>query len=319
MEKILKLKTSNIVALLGVGDSNLKLIEKAYLVKLVVRGNIIKINGEQSAVEKAKEVLHEMLTTLGSRGDLTKNDVQKLISLIKSPSLTNSENLLDDEDVIFYGNRGSITSKTDGQKKYAKLLGENDVVFSIGPAGTGKTFLAVAFAIAALKNHEVDQIVLCRPAVEAGESLGFLPGDLMEKVDPYFAPLYDALGFMLSEKDLRYLLNDNIIEIIPLAYMRGRTLDNAFMILDEAQNATIMQMKMFLTRLGNHSKAIVTGDITQIDLQRRKSSGLVQVVDILKNVEGIGFATLKDKDVVRHPLVRKIIHAYDNHQKLKTQ
>ncbi len=319
MEKILKLKTSNIVALLGVGDSNLKLIEKAYLVKLVVRGNIIKINGEQSAVEKAKEVLHEMLTTLGSRGDLTKNDVQKLISLIKSPSLTNSENLLDDEDVIFYGNRGSITSKTDGQKKYAKLLGENDVVFSIGPAGTGKTFLAVAFAIAALKNHEVDQIVLCRPAVEAGESLGFLPGDLMEKVDPYFAPLYDALGFMLSEKDLRYLLNDNIIEIIPLAYMRGRTLDNAFMILDEAQNATIMQMKMFLTRLGNHSKAIVTGDITQIDLQRRKSSGLVQVVDILKNVEGIGFATLKDKDVVRHPLVRKIIHAYDNYQKLKTQ
>ena len=317
MEKILKLKTSDTVALLGVGDSNLKLIENAYLVKLVVRGNIIKINGEQPAVEKAKEVLHEMLTTLGSKGDLTTNDVQKLISLVRLPSLTNRDNFLDDEDVIFYGNRGSITSKTDGQKKYTKLLSENDVVFSIGPAGTGKTFLAVAFAIAALKNNEVDQIVLCRPAAEAGESLGFLPGDLMEKVDPYFAPLYDALGFMLSEKDLRYLLNDNIIEIIPLAYMRGRTLDNAFMILDEAQNATIMQMKMFLTRLGSHSKAIVTGDITQIDLQKHKSSGLVQVVDILKNVEGIGFATLKDKDVVRHPLVRKIIHAYDNHQKSK--
>ena len=244
---------------------------------------------------------------------------KKLISLVRLPSLTNRDNFLDDEDVIFYGNRGSITSKTDGQKKYTKLLSENDVVFSIGPAGTGKTFLAVAFAIAALKNNEVDRIVLCRPAVEAGESLGFLPGDLMEKVDPYFAPLYDALGFMLSEKDLRYLLNDNIIEIIPLAYMRGRTLDNAFMILDEAQNATIMQMKMFLTRLGSHSKAIVTGDITQIDLQKHKSSGLVQVVDILKNVEGIGFATLKDKDVVRHPLVRKIIHAYDNHQKKKIE
>ena len=193
-------------------------------------------------------------------------------------------------------------------------MANNDIVFSVGPAGTGKTFLAVAFAVAALESHEVDRIVLCRPAVEAGESLGFLPGDLKDKVDPYFSPIYDALNFMLPQSRLKNLLENKTIEIVPLAYMRGRTLDNAFMILDEAQNTSIMQMKMFLTRLGNSSKAIVTGDMTQIDLQKSTDSGLILVVKILKNVKGIGFITLDDSDVVRHPLVRKIILAYDSHQ-----
>ena len=189
------------------------------------------------------------------------------------------------------------------------------MVFSIGPAGTGKTFIAVAFAVAALENHEVDRIILCRPAVEAGESLGFLPGDLKEKVDPYLAPLYDSLRTLFAENKLSQLLERKTIEVVPLAYMRGRTLDSAYMILDEAQNATVMQMKMFLTRLGIGSRAIITGDVTQIDLQRRSDSGLVQVAGILKNVEGIGFVMLDQNDVVRHPLVMKIIQAYDQGQK----
>ena len=189
------------------------------------------------------------------------------------------------------------------------------MVFSIGPAGTGKTFIAVAFAVAALENHEVDRIILCRPAVEAGESLGFLPGDLKEKVDPYLAPLYDSLRTLFAENKLSQLLERKTIEVVPLAYMRGRTLDSAYMILDEAQNATVMQMKMFLTGLGIGSRAIITGDVTQIDLQRRSDSGLVQVAGILKDVEGIGFVMLDQNDVVRHPLVMKIIQAYDQGQK----
>ncbi|MCK4904524.1 MAG: PhoH family protein, partial [Candidatus Marinimicrobia bacterium] len=188
---------------------------------------------------------------------------------------------------------------------------ENDIVFSIGPAGTGKTYIAVAFAVAALESHQVDKIVLCRPAVEAGENLGFLPGDLQEKVDPYLTPLYDALGDMLLQTKLKPLLAKKIIEVIPLAYMRGRTLNNAFLILDEAQNATTMQMKMFLTRLGVNSKAIITGDVTQIDLPKNVISGLVQVAKILQNIDGIGFATLTETDVVRHQLVREIIKAYE--------
>ena len=189
------------------------------------------------------------------------------------------------------------------------------MVFCIGPAGTGKTFLAVALAVAALENNEVDRIILCRPAVEAGEHLGFLPGDLKEKVDPYLAPLYDSLGRIFPENKLAQLLEKNYIEVVPLAYMRGRTLDSAYMILDEAQNATALQMKMFLTRLGIGSQAIVTGDITQIDLQKRSDSGLIQVTNILNNVEGIGFITLDPSDVVRHSLVMKIIQAYDENLK----
>ena len=215
------------------------------------------------------------------------------------------------EHVIHYGRKGAISAKTKGQNRYVEMVNNNDVVFSIGPAGTGKTFLSVAFAVAALESHRVDRIILCRPAVEAGESLGFLPGDLKDKVDPYLAPLYDSLHILYAENQLAQLLERKVIEVVPLAYMRGRTLDSAYMILDEAQNATVLQMKMFLTRLGIGSKAIITGDVTQIDLQNRSDSGLLQASELLNNVQGIGIVNLGKKDVVRHPLVMKIIEAYD--------
>tara|TARA_Y100000590_G_scaffold429066_1_gene541193 strand:- start:4188 stop:5147 length:960 start_codon:yes stop_codon:yes gene_type:complete len=314
MEKILEIKTIEPATLLGVGDAHLKLIQEALPAILVVRGDVIKISGEKTIVEQVHEILHEMMTTLGSKGNLSSWDVQKLITLVQSTNGYEETTLIPPNRVIHYGQKGAIVPKTTGQDRYADLVVKNDIVFAMGPAGTGKTFLAIAFAVAALDRHEADRIVLCRPAVEAGESLGFLPGDLKEKVDPYFAPIYDALNYMLPQNKLKKLLENKTIEVAPLAYMRGRTLDNAFMILDEAQNAAIMQMKMFLTRLGNGSRAIVTGDITQIDLQRQTDSGLVQVVKILQNVDGIGFVTLDDADVVRHPLVRKIILAYDSHE-----
>ena len=314
MEKILEIKNIEPATLLGVGDAHLKLIQEVLPTILVVRGDVIKISGEKTIVEQVHEVLHEMMTTLGSKGNLSSWDVQKLIALVQSTNGYEETTLIPPDRVIHYGQKGSIVPKTPGQERYADLVVKNDIVFAMGPAGTGKTFLAIAFAVAALDRHEADRIVLCRPAVEAGESLGFLPGDLKEKVDPYFAPIYDALNYMLPQNKLRKLLENKTIEVAPLAYMRGRTLDNAFMILDEAQNAAIMQMKMFLTRLGNGSRAIVTGDMTQIDLQRQTDSGLVQVVKILQNVDGIGFVTLDDADVVRHPLVRKIILAYDSHE-----
>jgi len=255
------------------------------------------------------------METLSGKGSLTVRDVQNLIALVTSENGGKKNGQAAPDYVIYYGRKGAISPKTEGQKAYVNIVQKNDVVFSIGPAGTGKTFIAVAFAVAALENHEVDRIILCRPAVEAGESLGFLPGDLKEKVDPYLAPLYDSLRTLFAENKLIQLLEQKTIEVVPLAYMRGRTLDSAYMILDEAQNATVMQMKMFLTRLGIGSRAIITGDVTQIDLQRRSDSGLVQVAGILKDVEGIGFVMLDQNDVVRHPLVMKIIQAYDQGQK----
>ena len=311
MEKVIELKTLEPIALLGVADTHIKLIEAAIPATIIARGETIKIRGENPDVEHIHQILHEMMETLSGKGSLTVRDVQNLIALVTSENGKSNGEIRVQEIVIHYGKKGAIVPKTKGQEAYVKTVRKNDVVFSIGPAGTGKTFLAVALAVAALENHEVDRIILCRPAVEAGENLGFLPGDLNEKVDPYLAPLYDSLRRMLPENKVTKLLEQKTIEVIPLAYMRGRTLDNAYMILDEAQNATVMQMKMFLTRLGIGSRAIVTGDITQIDLQRRTDSGLVQVSNILKNVEGIGFATLDCNDVVRHSLVMKIIQAYD--------
>lgn len=309
MEKVIDLKTIDLTSLLGVGDAHLKLVEKATPATIISRGDELKILGDGKDVELAHEVIHEMIQTLTGQGSLTIKNVKQLITLVKAE---NGHEKSHKEDVVFYGKKGVVSARTDGQGIYKELVEKNDIVFSIGPAGTGKTFMAVAFAVAALENNEVDRIVLSRPAVEAGESLGFLPGDLKEKVDPYLTPLYDALGFMFSRSKLRPLLEKKVIEIVPLAYMRGRTLDNAYMILDEAQNATVMQMKMFLTRLGIGSKAIITGDVTQIDLKHRTDSGLVQVSHILKNVKGIGFATLNRSDVVRHPLVMRIIKAYDD-------
>ena len=246
--------------------------------------------------------------TLDRKGSLDQKDIKTLITVNKSQKGQENKAL---DKTIHYGKNCAITDRSEGQKDYINKVRNNDIVFSVGPAGTGKTYLAVAFAANALENQQVERIVLCRPAVEAGENLGFLPGDLKEKVDPYLTPLYDALRSMIPSSQLKPLLSDNTIEIIPLAYMRGRTLNNAFMILDEAQNATTTQMKMFLTRLGVNSKTIITGDITQIDLPNKSGSGLIQVIDLLKKVDGIEFCKLGTSDVVRHKLVKDIIKAYD--------
>ncbi|NOZ04232.1 MAG: PhoH family protein [FCB group bacterium] len=308
MKKTIELKGVDLTSLFGVADSHLKLIEDAFATKLLVRGNEIYLEGERTQIELIREVFHEMIQTLSRKSSLTQDDVRQLIHIV---TVDNGHESKVPDTVIHYGRKGAISAKTPGQERYVRAVQENDIVFSVGPAGTGKTFLAVAFAVAALDNHEVDRIILCRPAVEAGESLGFLPGDLKEKVDPYLTPLYDALGEMIPQTRLKPLLAKNIIEVIPLAYMRGRTLNNAFLILDEAQNAATMQMKMFLTRLGVNSRAIITGDITQVDLPRKSDSGLIQVIDILKAIDGIGFVQLTEEDVVRHHLVREIIKAYD--------
>lgn len=311
MEKVIEIKTIDPTTLLGIGDANIKLIEQSIPAKIIARGEQIKLQGKESDVLRASEILLEMMQTLSSRGDLNKKDVQQLIALSNSNTNQSFDTNQISDSIIYFGKNGSVSPKTEGQHRYVKMVKNNDVVFSIGPAGTGKTYLSVAFALAALDANEVDRIILCRPAVEAGESLGFLPGDLKEKVDPYLAPLYDSLHALYSESRLSQLLKNKIIEVVPLAYMRGRTLDSAYMILDEAQNATPLQMKMFLTRLGVGSRSIITGDITQIDLQNPKESGLLQASEILSGVEGIGFVRLDEKDVVRHPLVMKIIKAYD--------
>ena len=308
MKKTIEMKGMDLGMLFGPADANLKLVEGAFASKIIVRGNIIKIDGDEKEVPVIHEVFHEMGSTLNRKGSLTQEDVK---TLIRVSAVQNGHETQQLDTVVHYGRKGAITARTNGQKTYIQTVRKNDIVFSVGPAGTGKTYLAVAFAVAALDNREVDRIILCRPAVEAGENLGFLPGDLKEKVDPYLTPLYDALGDMMPATRLKPLLANNTIEIIPLAYMRGRTLNNAFMILDEAQNATTMQMKMFLTRLGVNSRAIITGDITQIDLPSKSKSGLLQVIDLLQGIDGLGFCKLDASDVVRHKLVRDIIKAYD--------
>ena len=318
MKKNIALKGVDIQALLGAGDTNLRILEDNFSARVVVRGNKFHIDGEKGEVEIIGNLVHEMSQTLNRKGSLTQKNVQDLLLISGNENKKQTDNKID--NIIYYGRKGGITARTKGQKKYVEMVRKNDIVFSIGPAGTGKTYIAVAFAVSALENHDVDRIILCRPAVEAGENLGFLPGDLKEKVDPYLTPLYDALGDMLHKTRLNPLLAKNSIEIIPLAYMRGRTLNNAFLILDEAQNATPMQMKMFLTRLGVNSKAIITGDITQIDLPNTSNSGLLQVLDILNDIDGIGFCQLDKTDVVRHQLVKNIIDAYNsvnNHESTK--
>ena len=308
MEKIIELNGIDINSFLGPQDQNIKLIEDAFSSKIIVRDNRIKVLGKKDNVQLSLTAIDSITSALNTKGSLTRKDVSSLLNIISRGDIDFNKNL---DYQIMFGSKGAICARTKGQKDYYNIVKRNDVTFSIGPAGTGKTFMAVAFAVSALTSKEVDRIVLCRPAVEAGENLGFLPGDLKEKVDPYLAPFYDSLGEMISVSKYKPLIADKIIEIIPLAFMRGRTLNNAFMILDEAQNATKTQMKMFLTRLGNNSKSIITGDTTQIDLPNNVKSGLVEVVDLLKNIDGIGFAHLTSKDVVRHKLVREIIDAYE--------
>jgi len=315
-----KLKADGVemIRLLGLNDANLHIIEDHFDATVAVRGDSITIRGDASEVDHIEKVFKELIYMLEKNGELSVNDVQTVIDLVSvngEPALPRSvasqvpETEL--ETAVLYTRNGIIRGKTNGQREYIRMMKRNDIVFAIGPAGTGKTYLAVATAVAALKNREVTKIVLARPAVEAGESLGFLPGDLQQKVDPYLRPLYDALDDMIPPEKLKTYVERNVIEVVPLAYMRGRTLSNAFVILDEAQNATGMQMKMFLTRLGNNSKAIITGDITQIDLPTKSISGLVQIQDILQHITGVQFCYFDKSDVVRHKLVKDIIDAYD--------
>ena len=294
------------LTLAGVNDENLIELSKQSGAKVSLRGDTLTISGTQEQVNRATPVAQRMIERAKQQGELTADDVLRM-SLEGPREGDGAEDL---QRIALPGIRKIIQPKTSGQSEYLKLIAENDIVVGIGPAGTGKTYLAVAAAVDALSRKRVRRIVLARPAVEAGESLGFLPGDLQAKVDPYLRPLYDALEDMMPHERVQKALETRTIEIAPLAYMRGRTLADAFVILDEAQNATNAQMKMFLTRLGVNSKTVITGDKTQIDLPKREESGLVQIERILPGIDGIGFHYLTDSDVVRHRLVREIIKAY---------
>ena len=294
----------------GVQDRYLRRLEKAFPgVGLVGRDRELMIEGQGSEVNRVLEVVSGMLNRLKGGDDLTESDLEILLEE-SNRALTPPEHY-QDTTVLLTNKKRRVYPRTIGQYQYLQAIEENDIVFSIGPAGTGKTYLAVAMAVRALSEREVQRIVLARPAVEAGESLGFLPGDLMEKVEPYLRPLYDALYEMIPADRLRRYLDSHTIEVVPLAFMRGRTLNNALVILDEAQNTTTAQMKMFLTRLGVNSKAIVTGDVTQVDLPSDVQSGLIQIQSILMAIDRISFVYLTEKDVVRHRLVREIIKAYE--------
>lgn len=296
--------------LFGSLDSHLKIVEEHFGVNIIQRDNELVFQGEK--IEPASQVVEEMVSIVAKGEKLDTQKINYVIALNEN-GISYKESKIN-KDIICFTHKGKpLKPKTIGQKEYVNSIREKDIVFGIGPAGTGKTYIAVAMAINAFKNKEVQKIILARPAVEAGERLGFLPGDLQEKVDPYLRPLYDALYDVLGREGALRLKEKEVIEVVPLAYMRGRTLDNSFIILDEAQNTTREQMKMFLTRLGFGSKAVITGDITQIDLPRGKKSGLVEAVKVLKTVKDIDFCYLKDVDVVRHELVKKIINAYDKY------
>ncbi len=313
MKEVVKLEAYNIeqlVNLSGVKDENLEILEDHFQVEISLRGDEMTLVGEKENLEKTKKVIFSLLKLIVSGVSISRRDVVYAQKLVEKDKLDQLSELYHIKIARTYNGK-LIYPKTLGQKSYYYALKNNDVVFGIGPAGTGKTYLAVVFAVAALKNNEVKKIILTRPAVEAGESLGFLPGDLKEKVDPYLRPLYDALHDMLGVEQTEKLIEKGVIEIAPLAYMRGRTLEDAYVILDEAQNTTDNQMKMFLTRLGFRSKMIVTGDISQIDLPRNTTSGLVRALDILEGVKGISFIHLSAMDVVRHPVVQRIIERYD--------
>ncbi|WP_313891805.1 PhoH family protein [Psychrobacillus sp.] len=298
------------VMLLGIADKNIKLIEEQLKVQLITRGEVIRIVGEDNNIEEAKKLLGQLLAVIRKGININLRDVTSAVEMSLNGTIEYFAGLYD-EEIARNAKGKAIRAKTIGQREYIQGIRHFDLTFGIGPAGTGKTYLAVVMATQALKNAHVKKIILTRPAVEAGESLGFLPGDLKEKVDPYLRPLYDALHDVLGTEQTDRLMERGTIEIAPLAYMRGRTLDDAFVILDEAQNTTKAQMKMFLTRLGFGSKMVITGDKTQIDLPKGAESGLIVAEKILKNVSGIHYQYLEQGDVVRHPLVAKIIQAYE--------
>lgn len=303
----------DIIGLFGSFDENVKIIEKELGVHILNRETTLKIEGEEAAAEKAKTVVEELLKLISKGETLTEQNIRYTISMIED-GMAEHMGELGGDTICISASGKPVKAKTLGQKKYIKSIEKNTVVFGVGPAGTGKTYLAVAMAVKAFRNKEVSRIILTRPAVEAGEKLGFLPGDLQTKIDPYLRPLYDALYDTMGYENYQRNVERGALEIAPLAYMRGRTLDDAFIILDEAQNTTPQQMKMFLTRIGFGSRAVITGDITQIDLPGGVYSGLKEAINVLKNIEGIDFCKFDEKDVVRHPLVQKIIKAYEKHE-----
>jgi phosphate starvation-inducible PhoH-like protein len=318
-EKVIEVNNLDLAMnLFGNRDENTKIIEDAFDIKIVTEEAGLKIIGISKGVEKAEKVVKQLISIVKKGELITRQNVNYIVQLAEDNQLDQSYDFLYDS-VCFTARGKQIKAKTYGQKTYVNAIKKNVITFGIGPAGTGKTYLAVAMAVTAFRNKEVNRIILTRPAVEAGEKLGFLPGDLQNKVDPYLRPLYDALYEMLGTENYLKYVEKGIIEIAPLAYMRGRTLDDSFIILDEAQNTTPEQMKMFLTRIGFGSKVIVTGDITQIDLPGEKKSGLKEIIKILKDIKGIEFVFLTGKDVVRHELVQKIINAYEWYDNLKSK
>ena len=305
-------------SIFGTYDSNIRKIEDEYNVSVVNRGDDVVISGEEAGVLKAKTVVNALINLAKSGQIIEEQNVNYIVSETNDNNATQLNDINDDFICLTMNGR-ALRPKTLGQKKYVDSIRKNTIVFGVGPAGTGKTYLAMAMAITAFKNNEVNRIILTRPAIEAGENLGFLPGDLQQKVDPYLRPLYDALYEIMGAENFARNMEKGAIEVAPLAYMRGRTLDNSFIVLDEAQNTTPEHMKMFLTRIGYGSKAVVTGDTTQIDLPRGKNSGLIESTKILKNIDDIAICNLTNKDVVRHPLVQKIIAAYEKFEQKKAK
>ena len=315
-ETIINLETVNPIEFFGVNNGKLDILKKKFpLLKILSRGTQLKLSGSPEQVENAKEKIDLIVTYLERNGHMSENYFEQILGGDDAETIDNFIETNPNEILVFGPNGKSVRARTANQKRLVQQVEKNDIVFAIGPAGTGKTYTAVAMAVRALKNKQVKKIILTRPAVEAGENLGFLPGDLKEKIDPYLRPLYDALDDMIPADKLGYYMSTRTIEIAPLAYMRGRTLDNAFIILDEAQNATDLQIKMFLTRIGANAKAIITGDVTQVDLPRNQKSGLQTAVRILQNIDGIAHIELDEDDVVRHRLVKQILRAYEKERK----
>ena len=311
-ETIINLETVNPIEFFGVNNGKLDILKKKFpLLKILSRGTQIKLSGSPEQIAPAREKIELLVQYLERNGHMSENYFEQVLGGDDADTIDNFKERNPNDVLVFGPNGKTVRARTNNQKKMVQQTDHNDIVFAIGPAGTGKTYTAVALAVRALKNKQVKKIILTRPAVEAGENLGFIPGDLKEKIDPYLRPLYDALDDMIPADKLGYYMSTRTIEIAPLAYMRGRTLDNAFIILDEAQNATDLQLKMFLTRIGSSAKAIITGDVTQIDLPRNQRSGLHTAVRILKDVDGIGHIELDEDDVVRHKLVKAILRAYD--------
>ena len=313
-ERTIQMENHIILPVFGQFDANIKKIEKACGVSIVNRGDDVKISGEERDVHKAWNILHSLVALVKKGEEITEQNLEYFISSAEETDLRELEKMYDDFICITVNGR-PLKPKTLGQKDYVEQIRKKMIVFGVGPAGTGKTYLAMAMAVTAFRNEEVSRIILTRPAIEAGEKLGFLPGDLQSKVDPYLRPLYDALYQIMGADSFAKNMERGLIEVAPLAYMRGRTLDNAFIILDEAQNTTPAQMKMFLTRIGFGSKVIITGDASQKDLPRDATSGLDVAMKVLKKIDDIGFCQLTSKDVVRHPLVQQIVQAYDAYEK----